>query len=80
MKARIGFIGSGSRASAYAINLKKTAGLEAEYTAICDVNPEFRQRFNEFYADGKASLYSDYREMLERHTDLDGVVICTPDY
>ena len=78
MKARIGFIGSGSRASSYAVNLKRLKEVEVEYTAICDINPEFGNRFNQLYADGKAALYADYREMLKRYADLDAVVICTP--
>ena len=77
MKLRIGFIGSGSRSASYACHLKKH-GVEVEYPAICDTNPEFSNRFNEFYAGGQAALYADYREMLDKHRDLDGVVICTP--
>lgn len=74
---RIGFIGSGSRAAAYGAQLKKF-GVELEYPAICDTNSEIADRFNDFYADGKAAIYSDYREMLARHPDLDGIVIGTP--
>ena len=78
MKLRIGFIGSGSRAASYACHLKTRDDVDVEYPAICDIDPEFRDRFNEFYADGKAAVYADYRQMLERHRDLDGIVICTP--
>ncbi len=77
MKLRIGFIGSGSRSASYGCHLKKH-GVEVEYPAICDTNPEFSNRFNEFYADGKAAIYSDYRELLANHPDLDGIVIGTP--
>ena len=75
---KIGFIGSGSRAANYAVGLKKLKEVKAEYTAICDINPEFRDTFNRFYAGKSAALYDDYREMLRKHNDLDGVVICVP--
>ena len=78
MTIRIGFIGSGSRAANYSCHLRMEEGVEVEYPAICDVNPEYLNRFNEFYADGKAAVYSDHRQMLAEHKDLDGIVICTP--
>ena len=78
MTIEIGFIGSGSRAASYAAHLKTRDNVDVEYPAICDINPEFRDRFNEFYADGKAAVYNDYREMLDGHRELDGIVICTP--
>lgn len=78
-KTKIGFIGSGSRAGAYATNLKNLKNIAVEYAAICDINPEFANRFNQLYAEGKAMLYDDYREMLRAHPDLTGVVIATPD-
>ena len=38
MKVKIGFIGSGSRASNYAVQLKKLEQAQMEYAAICDIN------------------------------------------
>jgi len=78
MTIKIGFIGSGARAASYGSHLKKRDDVDVQYPAICDINPEFRDRFNDFYADGKAAVYSDYKQMLDRHRDLDGIVICTP--
>ncbi len=36
------------------------------------------KRLSEAY--GKAAKYSDYREMLEKQKDIDGVVVATPDH
>jgi predicted dehydrogenase len=78
MNASIGFIGTGQRASAYGVNLRRLEKLQPEFVALCDPNPGNLATFNRLYAGGKAALYSDYREMLARHPDLAGVVICTP--
>ena len=46
--------------------------------ALCDVDPGHAARtFGEFPA---ARTYADYRVMLDRETDLDAVIIATPDH
>ena len=46
--------------------------------ALCDVDPGFAaQTFRQF---PEARTYTDYRVMLDRETDLDAVIIATPDH
>ncbi|OUW15888.1 MAG: hypothetical protein CBD18_07995 [Opitutales bacterium TMED158] len=47
-------------------------------TALCDVDSEFSLEVQETYPE--ARFYTDYREMLAAESDLDGVVIATPDH
>jgi len=55
------------------------AALEAEnIVALCDVDPNYAAGTIKKYP--KAKLYVDYRQMLERQKDIDGVVIATPDH
>ena len=46
--------------------------------ALCDVDPEFAAGTINRYP--KAKLYVDYRDMLEKQKDIDGVLIATPDH
>ncbi len=53
--------------------------LESEnIVALCDVDPSYAARTVKRYPDAK--FYTDYREMLDKQKDLDGVVIATPDH
>jgi len=54
--------------------------LEAEnhIVALCDVDPTYAARTIQRYP--KAPFYTDYRKMLERQKDIDGVVVATPDH
>ena len=46
--------------------------------ALCDVDHEYAAPvFNEY---PQAKRYRDYREMLERESEIDGVVVATPDH
>lgn len=74
-KARIGFIGTGSRGQ-YNIHAVM-AILHAEIVALCDIYPPNLKRASEICP--AAETYSDYREVLEL-PDIDGVVISTPLY
>ena len=68
--AGIGFGGMG------ASNLR---ALESEnIVALCDVDHEYASRIFEKYSTAKR--YVDYREMLDKQKDIDGVVIATPDH
>lgn len=46
--------------------------------ALCDIDHNYLQKAAEKYP--KAAVYTDYRELLETESDLDGVVISTPDH
>jgi predicted dehydrogenase len=53
--------------------------LETEnIVAICDVDHSYAAKVFERYP--KAKVYSDFRRMLDRQTDIDAVVIATPDH
>ena len=46
--------------------------------ALCDVDPNYASgTFNRY---PNARVYVDYREMLDKQKDIDGVVIATPDH
>jgi len=46
--------------------------------ALCDVDPEYAAKTFAKYPN--ARIYTDYREMLDKEKELDGVVIGTPDH
>ena len=74
-KLRFGVIGLGHMGDIYA---RVFADLpEAELVACCDIVPE---RAAALAAELGVSGYAgdDYREMLRRHPDLDGVAVTTP--
>ena len=53
--------------------------LESEnIVALCDVDPTNAAKTRERYSGAK--FYTDYREMLDRQHDIDGLVIATPDH
>ena len=55
------------------------AALEAEnIVALCDVDPNHAAGTIKRYP--KAKVHVDYRRMLERQKDIDGVVVATPDH
>lgn len=55
------------------------ANLESEnIVALCDVDPNYASRTIAKYP--KARFYADFREMLDRQKEIDGVVVATPDH
>jgi len=53
--------------------------LESEnIIALCDVDPNYAAHTVKRYPDAK--FYTDYREMLDKQNDIDGVVVGTPDH
>jgi predicted dehydrogenase len=46
--------------------------------AICDVDASFAAKAAQSFPEAK--VYSDFREMLETHADLDAVMVATPDH
>ena len=73
-KARIGFIGVGSRGRKLMSHLVKSD--HADVVAICDLYPPNYDRALREAGPGTVG-FSDYRKLLEM-PDLDGVVIATP--
>jgi hypothetical protein len=68
--AAIGFGGMGAR------NLRN---METEnIVALCDVDPGYVAKTVQRYP--QAKFYVDYREMLDKQKDIDGVLIATPDH
>lgn len=58
------------------VNLKNLAS--ENIVAICDVDPNLAGRA--FEAFPSAKRYIDYRDMLEKQSDIDAVMIATPDH
>jgi predicted dehydrogenase len=72
-KLNIAAIGVGGMGAA---NLK---ACEAEnIVALCDVDRVYAAKTFALYP--KATVYTDYREMLEKQKDIEAVVIATPDH
>ena len=59
-----------------ASNLRAVAG--ENIVALCDVDDDYAAKV--YAAFPQAKKYKDYREMLTKQTDLDAVVIATPDH
>jgi predicted dehydrogenase len=59
-----------------ASNLKACA--DENIVALCDVDRGYAAKVIAAYP--KAKFYVDYREMLEKETGIDGVIIATPDH
>ena len=59
-------------------NIRACAAAGAEIVALCDVHPaNCAGLYKDF---PKAPTYVDFRVMLERHPEIQGVVIATPDH
>ncbi len=72
-KLNIAAIGVGGMGAA---NLKACEG--ENIVALCDVDRTYAAKTFALYP--KATVYSDYREMLAKQKDIDAVVIATPDH
>lgn len=72
-KARIGFIGTGSRGQYSILAVQNIP--HAEITALCDNYPPNLKTASELCP--KAKTYIDYKKLLES-PDIDGVIISTP--
>lgn len=74
-KIRLGFIGTGGIARGAHFSALKNIE-EAEVVAVSDINEDSANKASEFF-EGKATAYTDYRDMLAKEK-LDAVDICTP--
>jgi len=74
-RAKLGLIGAGGMG----VNNCKSAQDMIDVVAICDVDKSRLSRANKDLSGGKADVYEDYREMLDRD-DIDVLHIATPDH
>ncbi|MGB9797269.1 MAG: Gfo/Idh/MocA family protein [bacterium] len=75
---KIGFIGCGGIANAHARALSSLKG-RVEMVAFCDIEEERARWFSQTYSGGKAEVFTEYREMLDK-VKLDIVYICLPPF
>jgi len=74
-KAKIGFIGTGSRGT---YNIQAVSAIRhAEIVGLCDIYPPNLKAASAIVPNAKT--YTDYRKLLESK-DIDGVIISTPLY
>ena len=73
-RLNIGIIGAGGRGGG---NLDAVAQTE-NIVAICDVDE--RQAGRAYQRFGRATRYTDFRQMLDKQRNLDAVVVSTPDH
>jgi predicted dehydrogenase len=78
-RMRIGLVGVGGRGKS---NLEGVLGTSESITAICDVDAKKLEEAGGKIADRfpKARRYKDYRELFAQESDLQAVVISTPDH
>lgn len=77
----VGLLGAGAQGQVLTDSMLRIPGLRIR--AVCDIWTEYNQRrvvnqlkrFNQ-----EANAYEDYREMLDKESELDAVVIATPDF
>jgi len=78
-KLNIAFIGMGGQIQGH---VKNALQLGHNVVAFCDVDPnQIAGSQNRHKAKaGNVKAYADYRELLEKETSLDAVVVATPDH
>ena len=78
-KYNVAFIGTGGRSNSYASVYSQHEKINI--TAIADPVKAHRQAtIKRSGISQKVEEYEDYKDMLKNHSDLDGVVISTPNY
>jgi predicted dehydrogenase len=72
----LAFVGAAGRGRS---NLRGLSKLDVNVVALCDVDwgEDVAETFEQF---PKARRYKDFRVMLEKQKDIDGVVVSTPDH
>jgi len=73
----IGLIGCGGIANAHMQVLSNIS--EVQLVSFCDIVEEKAREFNNRYAKGNATVYSDFSRMLEKEK-LDAVYVCLPPF
>ncbi|NLW73860.1 MAG: Gfo/Idh/MocA family oxidoreductase [Clostridiales bacterium] len=75
-KVRFGIVGFGNMGSTHAKNLHSGKIIDAELTAVCDIDAEKRKKASEL---ANVAVFEDYRELI-RSGIIDAVIIATPHY
>ena len=75
---KVGFIGAGGRSVCYASAYAECE--DVEVVAIADPVAEHRGWMAERAGLNGHAEYDDWRELLQSHSDLDGMVVCTPNF
>lgn len=75
-KIRLGLIGCGLRGTGYIGNLQRF-NINFELVAVADNCPDNLKNANKYFAAGKAEMF-DSGEKLLQNTDIDAVIIATP--
>ena len=75
-RARLGFIGVGNRGTSLLRATKEYA--DQHIVAVCDIRRDYLENAAQV-AGTSPELYGDYRRLIER-SDIDAVVIATPDH
>ncbi|MCL2743775.1 MAG: Gfo/Idh/MocA family oxidoreductase, partial [Planctomycetaceae bacterium] len=76
-RVRLGFLGTANRGSQDIAAFKKLP--DAEIAALCDVDKQILASAKEKFASESTFTCEDFRQLYER-SDIDAVVICTPDH
>ncbi|MBC8108522.1 MAG: Gfo/Idh/MocA family oxidoreductase [Anaerolineae bacterium] len=71
---KVGFIGAGGIALTHMYHLKKVEGVE--FVAASDISTKALDKAKADY--GLTNAYSDFKEMLKKHPEMDAVSVCTP--
>ncbi len=75
VKLKAGIVGCGGIANGKHLPAIKKIE-DVEITAYCDIVLERAAKANKDYSDGKAKVFSDYKELLKEKLDV--VYVCTP--
>jgi len=75
-KVRFGIVGFGNMGSTHAKNLHSGKIIDAELTAVYDIDAEKRKKASEL---ANVAVFEDYRELI-RSGIIDAVIIATPHY
>lgn len=73
---RLGLIGCGLRGVWYLYNLRQ-ARLNVSLVAVADIDQKYCEITNRLFADGKATCFKSGEDLIN-NTDLDGVIIASP--
>lgn len=77
---KYGVVGSGFRARLAHLPILRDYFPQIDVVALADVTPANLAQGLQIYGNRNTKGYSDYRELLAKHPDLDAVVVVVPNY